>query len=71
MHQSLSCDHPVEQLSSRVANACDNGPIGLRRKIIEFQRWNGAQHCVELRPANGRLRRLPIDAALELDTCGN
>lgn len=40
MHQSLGCDHPVEDhlLPPRVASACDDGPIGLRRKIIERQR---------------------------------
>jgi plasmid maintenance system killer protein len=34
VHQSLGCDHPVEQLPPRVASACDNGPIGLRRKLL-------------------------------------
>ena len=61
MHQSLSCDHPVKQLPSRVAGAGDDVSIGLRRQIIERQRWNGAQHGVEPRPANNPVRRLPID----------
>jgi len=67
VHQSLGGNHPVEQLPPRVASASDNGPIGLRRKIIERQSWNSAQHGVEPRPANRRLRRLPTDAALQLD----
>ena len=71
VHQSLSRDHPVEQFPPRVASACDNGPVDLRRKIIERQRWNSAQHGVEPRPANGRVGRLPIDAALQLHACDN
>ena len=71
VHQSLSCDHPVEPHPPRGAGACDNGPIGLCRKIIEGQRRNGAQHGVEPRPTNRCLRRLPIDAALQLDACDN
>jgi hypothetical protein len=38
VHQSLGCDHPVEQLPPRVASAGDNGPIGLRRKIRSRRR---------------------------------
>ena len=71
VHQSLSCDHPVEQFPLRVAGACDNVPVGLCGKIIERQRRNGAQHRVEPCPENRRLRRLPIDAALQLDACDN
>ena len=62
---------PVEQLPPRVASACDNGPIGLRRNIIERQRWNSAQHGVEPRPTKRRVRRFPIDTALQLHACDN
>ena len=38
---------------------------------LEWGFWNSAQHGVEPRPANRRVRRLPIDAALQLHACDN
>jgi hypothetical protein len=52
VHQSLGCDHPVEQLPPRVASAGDNGPIGLRRKIGSWRKrlfaGRGSTPCVAL-----------------------
>ena len=72
----MSCDHPVEQLSPRVAGACDNGPIGLRRKTIERQRLNSAQNVsapysgVSSCWATPRLRSVDLDGESAVDLIG-